>query len=257
MVETSAPIDLFPRRTLSRADGPLYKQLADLIRDMIATGRLEVGTDLPKEAELEEHLGVSLITVRRGLRELEDLGLIQKRSAKPARVTASTPTQRGGTRFMAYEDLTDFTRGGQLVVESYDRIRGPAIEKYFGLAKDQDGWCLRGQLVAGDQVRTIVTTYFPPEIGDKLRIADFSDVLIFRNVERCLSLTIERVLISVRAEIAGKKTARALSIAPGSALMTTEMVYMTRDRKYPVEVTVTQTPSELFTLSYDIPLSTP
>jgi GntR family transcriptional regulator len=249
------PIERFPVQKLTRENGPLYQQLADLIRGMIARGELEVGSDLPKEAEIEAHLGVSLITVRRALRELEDLGLIQKRSAKPAKVTAKSPTVRAGTKFNSIEDLTDFTSGAQLVITSYGPEPGPIVEKHFGLAPGAEGWCLRGHLAHGGQPRTLITTWFPPDIGAQLRIADFSDILIFKNVSRCLGIRIERVLVTARADIANKAQGRALDIKPGSPLLTTEMVYLT-DRHRTIEVTVTQTPSEHFVLSYDIKLDT-
>ena len=248
-----APIERFPVQKLTREIGPLYQQLADLIRGMIARGELEVGSDLPKEAEIEEHLGVSLITVRRALRELEDLGLIQKRSAKPAKVTAKSPTVRAGMKFNSLEDLIDFTSSAQLVITSYGPERSPVIEKYFGLAPGEPGWCLHGYLSVGGQARTLITTYFPPDIGAQMKTEDFSDVLIFKNVARCLDIRIERVLVTARAEVASKSQARILEIKPGSAMLTTEMVYLT-DRQRTIEVTITSTSSEHFVLSYDIAL---
>jgi GntR family transcriptional regulator len=251
---TASRIELFPRQRLSREHGPLYQQLADLIRGLIARGELEVGSDLPKEAEIEAHLGVSLITVRRALRELEDLGLIQKRSAKPAKVTAKSPTVRAGMRFNSLEDLTNFTSGAQLVITEYGPERSPVIEKYFALPPDEPGWCLRGYLAHGDQTRTLVTTYFPPDVGSQLKVEDFSDVLIFKNVARCLDVRIERVLITARADTANKAQARALDIKAGAPMLTTEMVYLT-DRQRTIEVTITNTSSEHFVLSYDISLA--
>lgn len=256
MVEPALPIDLFPKLKLTRSGGPLYQQLADLIQELIASGQLEVGSDLPKEAEIEQHLGVSLITVRRALRELEDLGLIQKRSAKPARVTAKSPTVRAGRKFNTYKDLTDFTRGARLVITSFGREKSALIEKHFGLAKGEAGYCLRGHLAVGDQPRTLITTLFPPDIGARLRIEDFTDILIFRNVMRVVGIRIERVLISARAEVAGKAAARELNVESGSPLLTTEMVYLD-DRQRIVEVSITSTPSEHFVLSYDILLDEP
>lgn len=247
-------IELFPRQRLSREHGPLYQQLAELIRGLIARGEIEVGSDLPKEAEIEAHLGVSLITVRRALRELEDLGLIEKRSAKPAKVTAKSPTVRAGMRFNSLEDLIASTRGTQLVITEYGPERSPMIEKYFGLPPDEPGWCLRGYLALGGQPRTLVTTYFPPDIGSQLKVEDFSDVIIFRNVERCLNVKIERALITARAETANKAQARALDIKPGAPMLTMELVYLT-DRQRTVEVTITHASSEHAVLSYDIPLN--
>lgn len=247
------PIERFPGQKLSREKGPLYQQLADLIRGMIARGELEVGSDLPKEAEIEAHLGVSLITVRRALRELEDLGLIQKRSAKPAMVTAKSPTVRAGMKFNSLEDLIDFTTGAQLVITHYGLERSPVIEKHFGLAAGEPGWCLHGYLSVGGVPRTLITTYFPPDVGARMKVEDFSDVLIFKNVARCLDISIERVLITARSDVASKTQARVLEVNPGHPMLTTEMVYLT-DRQRTIEVTITSTPSEHMVLSYDIAL---
>lgn len=248
------PIERFPKQKLTRENGPLYQQLADMIRGLIVRDVLELGSDLPKEAEIATHLGVSLITVRRGLREIEELGLIQKRSAKPAKVTAKSPTVRAGMKFNSLEDLTDFTRDTQLVITDYGLERSPVIEKHLGMAPGVEGWRLRGYLALGGQPRTLITTYFPPDIGAQLKVEDFTDVLIFKNVTRCLGIKIERVLITARAEIANKAQARTLDIKTGSPMLTTEMVYLT-DRQRTIEVTISDTPSEHFVLSYDVPLS--
>lgn len=247
------PVDLFPKRTLSRKDGPLYQQVVDIIRHLIASGRLDVGSDLPKEAEIEELLGVSLITVRRALRELEELGMVQKRSAKPAKVTARAPTVRSGHRFHTYKDLTEFTRNARIVVRSYGKEKGALIEKYFGLTKGEHGYCLRGHLAVDDQPRTMFTTFFPPDIGSQMSIGDFTDVLIFRNVMRCTGVRITRVLITARADLANETQARELGIKTGSPLMSKEMVYLS-DKLRTVEVTITNIPSDQFVLSYDISL---
>ena len=63
--------------TLDRAEGALYRQLAGRLRGAIASGRLPVGGELATEAELAQAFGVSLITVRHALRELQTEGLIQ------------------------------------------------------------------------------------------------------------------------------------------------------------------------------------
>ena len=74
-----------PRRAeeaLDRKNGRLYQQFADILRNQIAGGSVAVGAALPTEAEFAERYAISLITVRTGLRELENEGLIRKRSAK-------------------------------------------------------------------------------------------------------------------------------------------------------------------------------
>ena len=57
----------------------LYRQVADQIRSMIATGELTVGQRLPPERELAEKLGVSRPTIREALIVLEVEGLVHIR----------------------------------------------------------------------------------------------------------------------------------------------------------------------------------
>ena len=64
-------IDFLPKRVLNRAGGPLYRQLADMLREPILNGTFAIGAELPKEATIAAHFGVSLITVRQALRDLE------------------------------------------------------------------------------------------------------------------------------------------------------------------------------------------
>ena len=238
---------------ISRANGPLYQQLVDLIRERIASGQIEVGGDLPKEAEIAQMAGVSLITVRRALRELEDLGLIQKRSAKAAKVVAQSPTVLKGYKYGSYDDFLDFTRGSRLVLVSYGKEKGPLIEKHLGLDKGEFGYCLRSYLAVEGQPRTLVSTFFPADIGSRLSIKDFTDILIFENLKRVLGIKIHRVLMTARADIASAAVARDLNVEPGSALMTTQMVYLS-DNNRTVEVSLNSTPSQYSVLCYDVAL---
>ena len=71
MIEKTSDVYLLPQRPLLRANGPLYRQLADVLRDPIASGSYPVGSELPKEADIANRFSVSLMTVRQALRELE------------------------------------------------------------------------------------------------------------------------------------------------------------------------------------------
>src|SRR6478735_6827123 len=128
---------LFPRRALAREEGPLYRQLAEILRRPIAEGRLAVGGELPKEARLAEHFGVSLITVRQALRDLEGDGLIRKRSAKPAIVTSAAPPVTLSWTFKNFADMAAFTKDASLKIKSYKKEVSPLLQRHFGLAKDE------------------------------------------------------------------------------------------------------------------------
>jgi GntR family transcriptional regulator len=50
MDDRASSLDLLPNRALRRSNGPLYRQLADVLREPIASGALPIGAELPKEA---------------------------------------------------------------------------------------------------------------------------------------------------------------------------------------------------------------
>ena len=62
---------------LSQASGvPFYRQIVDQTADLIRSGQLVPGTQLPSVRDLAGQLLVSLITVRRAYLDLENAGLI-------------------------------------------------------------------------------------------------------------------------------------------------------------------------------------
>lgn len=56
---------------------PLYREIADTLRQQIASGRLKPGDALPTEAQLVEEFGVSRVTVRQALKLLTEQQVIE------------------------------------------------------------------------------------------------------------------------------------------------------------------------------------
>jgi len=247
-----ANLDLLPRRTLGRSNGPLYRQLADLLREPISGGQFAIGSELPKEAQIADHFGVSLITVRQALRELESEGLIKKRSAKPAVVAARNPSVNLSWNFKNFADMAAFTKDAQLKVKSYRREKSPLLQRHFGLGAEEAGFCLRSILSVGKQRKAQITTYFPPDIGARFDKDDFTDVLIFRSVQRHLGLRLDVAHVTVRAEIADETVAADLGMEVGAPVLTVEMLYQSADQRN-IEFSVARHPAELFSITYDAP----
>jgi GntR family transcriptional regulator len=252
MRELNSLLELFPKRTLAREGGPLYRQLADILRRPIAEGALAVGEELPKEASIADHFGVSLITVRHALRDLEGSGLIRKRSAKPA-VVAAREAEAGPVWHMSnFTDIAAFARDASLQLVSYRREMSTVPQHFFGARKGEAGYCLRSVLFAGDEKKAYISTYFPADIGERLSRRDFTDVLIFDTVQRKFGLRLAVAHLTVRAEIADKPTAEALDVEAGTALLTVEMLYQSADGRN-VELSIARHPADRFSITYDAP----
>ena len=243
---------LFPARRLVREDGPLYRQLAAILRAPIIDKTYPLGTALPKEAEIAERFGISLITVRQALRELENDGLIRKRAAKPAIVAAHAPAPRLTSAFRNFADIAAYTRDARLEVSSYKQRHDPQAAMVFGLPESESCFRLSSILVVGQRPEAQITTFFPPAIGKALQRADFDDVLIFRSVQKHLGIHLKAARITVRAELADAAAARDLDYAEGAPLLAMEMLYHSIDGQ-PVEFTLARHRADAFSLVYDAP----
>jgi GntR family transcriptional regulator len=249
-MSSNADLSPLPARQLLRHDGPLYRQLAAILRAPIVDGTYRVGTELPKEAEIADRFGISLITVRQALRELESDGLIRKRAAKPAVVAARAP--KLSSAFRNFADIAAYTKDARLEIKSYRREASDAPRAAFNLAAGDVSYCLRSILLVGDRPEAQITTWFPPEIGKRLKRSDFDDVLIFRAVERHLGLRLLGARITVRAEIADAEIARDLDYAEGAPVLAMEMLYRALDDQA-VEFTIARHRADVFSLVYDAP----
>jgi GntR family transcriptional regulator len=70
---------------------PIYQQLAGQIKEQVSRGLLEPGDELPSVRELSSSLGINMHTVRRAYLMLRDLGIIDLRLGRRARISREKP----------------------------------------------------------------------------------------------------------------------------------------------------------------------
>lgn len=246
-----AALAAFKPQALTRNDGPLYRQLATRLRAPIQAGQLVPGCPLPREADLANRFGVSLITVRQALRDLEGEGLIKKRTAKPA-IVATPQVRSKPLEFQSFAAIAASSVDRRLIIRSYRKESSALACEAFGLPAGTACYCLRAVLMVSDRPITQTRFYFPPAIGSRLQRADFDDVVVFRAVQRHLGIQLSRAQIRVRAEIADEQLARALDYDVGGPILATEMLYFSASGE-PVELTVSKNRADEFSITYDAP----
>ena len=83
--------------TVDEADGrPIYRQIADELKALIARGELREGAPLPPVRQLAGDLGVNLNTVAIAYRELQAEGLLNVRHGAGATVAARDADRTAG-----------------------------------------------------------------------------------------------------------------------------------------------------------------
>lgn len=138
-----------------RTDGrlPLYARLRDQLASRIANGEWSPGDTIPSENRLAEEYGVALATMRMGLKQLVDEGLLERRRGTGTFV--KQPAFRADLfRFFHVHDVED--PDGPVIPESRILSREevdlpPEVKQAFG--DDAGARCLkleRVRLWAGD-----------------------------------------------------------------------------------------------------------
>lgn len=82
------------RLSIDAADSrPLYQQVADGIRELVASGQLAVGAALPSVRQLAADLSVNMNTIATAYHELQNDGLLEVRHGSGAFVASTMSNQ--------------------------------------------------------------------------------------------------------------------------------------------------------------------
>ncbi len=91
---------------------PIYQQVVDEIKGLIAKGELREGTPLPPVRQIAANLGVNLNTIATAYRELQKEGLITVRHGAGAVVSSTKATSNDDLRRPLRAALTQLVLAG-------------------------------------------------------------------------------------------------------------------------------------------------
>lgn len=99
---------------------PRYRQLTDMLRKDIESGRYPIGSLLPPEVELCEAYGVSRHTIRDAIRLLREAGLVERRRGLGTTVLAASPPVSFVQPLGSVSALLQYARDAQLVLREVE-----------------------------------------------------------------------------------------------------------------------------------------
>jgi GntR family transcriptional regulator len=205
------------------------RQVYLVLRDRILTGGFAAGARLPNEHDLAEAHGVSRVTIRRALAELEHERLIERRRSAGTRVIyepSSAPIVADIAGVLT--NLTEMGRRTNVRLLAFDYIEGgSAVTQALGL----DGGI---ELQRSVRVRSIVgepfsylTTHVPASIGRTFTRAELAAQPMLQLLERA-GVKVEHATQRIGAGLATPAVAEALGVKTGSPLI--ELVRVVFDR---------------------------
>lgn len=198
---------------LTKTEGvALYVQVREALRGQIKTGALQPGQKLPTEDELAAQFGVSRMTLRQGLADLIDEGLLYRRRGVGTFVT----------HFHVERDhnkLTDFfetarAEGFVAEVRLLDRQVIPAkimIAKALSLQESEPVIWIRTQRLANDLPVTIYDEYAPYKLRPELLAEELNSRPIWQILESH-GYVIKRAVQRIEARTADEEIATLLNI---------------------------------------------
>lgn len=208
---------------------PLYARLRDEIRAGILDGRLPPHSKLPSESELTATHGVSRITVRQALGDLQKEGLIVRQQGKGAYVAQPRATQQ----LNRLQGLAEALAGQGPAVHSKRvslrtvRVTGE-LAAQLQLPPRTEVVQLTTLRYLDRQPLSVNVSHFVPGVGERIARIDLSGRDLIEVLEQDLREPVERADLDIRAEVMPAREARLLQVAAGVPALKVHRIVLAR-----------------------------
>jgi len=203
------------------AVAPRYQVINRDLSGQIGSGSLGPGDRLPSESELAQHYGVSRMTVRQAVGQLEAEGLVVRRHGTGTFVSEHRPRRRRANRFGSFAE--------EMGVEASD-VTSRLLEQEVGLPPEDIVALLqlspgqaavrvyRLRLVSGEPV-SLQDSWLPLLLAPSLARGGLEGGSLYRTLRDREGVEVTRAEQEVSASLATPEQAQLLAVEPGSPLI--------------------------------------
>ena len=185
----------------------LYAQIAAALRDDIAAARFEPSGRLPSEEELRTRFGVSRVTVRLALAELERDGLIDRRKGKGTFTSGKQVRHALDTLRSFHESL---------------KLQGFRAEmRLIRTVSDGDEFRIERLHLADGKPIAVGVSRLPASLQD-LDWCRLADLPLYAVFQEALGVVLQKAEFAVGLGAAEPEVAGLLEVAVGQPLLTLE-----------------------------------
>ncbi|MTV37219.1 GntR family transcriptional regulator [Duganella radicis] len=210
-------------RTVELSPVPLYTQVKENLRERILDGTYPAHAKLPAESELSTIFGVSRITVRQALSDLQKEGVIFKIPGKGTFVAKPK----------AFQQLTQLEGFGEAMsrmgYEIYNQVTShktiaatPHVAQQLQVAVGTEVTEIKRIRHLNREPVSLEVTYLAQDIGERLAREDLATRDIFLILENDYGIPLGRADLQVDAILADDTLAHALRVQQGSAVLRIE-----------------------------------
>ena len=236
---------------LSRTGTALHHQVYLVLRDRLLSGAIAPDAQLPPEPTLCEQFGVSRITLRRAVADLESEGLLRRMQGRGTFATASAAPTRGGSEGYV-DDLRQLSANTTVKVLEFDTLPAPPwVAARLGvtpgeLAQRSVRLRLRERVPV-----VLLTAWVPHRWSHDITRADLGRRPL-NELLRARGLRFGRVVQEITACLADPVQAQRLTVSVGAALLQVDRLVHDREG-LPVEYVVMTLASERSRMVFETP----
>ncbi|WP_246312624.1 GntR family transcriptional regulator [Pseudaquabacterium terrae] len=207
----------------AQSPGPLYAQIKQLLRERILDGSYQPHQQMPSEAEMMTRFGVSRITVRLALADLQNEGLIFKLHGKGSFVSKPKAFQdlgrlQGFGEAMRERGYESFNR-----VLSIERITPPqAVAERLQIPKRGKATELKRLRFLNREPISLDVSYLPLHIGQRLAKEDLATRDVFVILENDYGLALGHADLQIGSTLADEALAAQLRVEEGAPVLQIE-----------------------------------
>jgi len=219
------------------AEIPLYRRIEEDLLAQITDDDIQPGDMIPPERELCEHYGVSRITVRRAISELERRGYVQRQQGKGTFVSR-TRIQREMGQWLSFSEEMK-AQGhipGSKLLNLQHRPATKSLASLLQLPEGEPIWIVERLRLADDEVISVSTSYLHLPLDVYLTPLELNRQVSLWSLLASKGIRIANGNTTVRAIVADAHYAKLLGVEEGDPLLVREGVnYVLDGQALPIE----------------------
>jgi GntR family transcriptional regulator len=206
-----------------RRPEPLWHQCERSIRAFIESGQWPAGSQIPAEDRLCAMLGVSRITIRHALRNLEEIGLLRREHGRGTFVRSATLVAgaRGLTSFTEEMSNLGLKAGSRLLDQEVIAATGE-LAAALEIEEGASVLRIRRLRLGGDAPVGVQTAHLPLDRAAALASAGALEGSLYTELESRCGIVPEEARETYRVALIDEPEAALLGIAVGSPVFVVE-----------------------------------
>lgn len=225
----------------------LYIQIKDIYREKILSGELKHGDKIESEMEIQKRFGVSRITARQAILDLEKEGMVNRGRGRGTFVIwkPAIKEKLSGIRSFSHEmELHGRVPGTSSFTIDREQVAEKAA-KIFNLDPREEMYCLRRVRTADDVKLVYMVSYFPLDTDLPIR-EDNSTESMYEKFEVIGTGKPKRIEEEFSAEIPSDEVRNSLNIPKSLPVLARKRISFDEEDNI-IEYTISYYRSDLYT----------